>query len=79
MTKHLDNSLKIGCIGLGFMGRPIAGHLLKAGYEVHLYARRPEIFEGECKDLINQGAKIASSPADLAAQVDFLLTTVMVG
>ena len=79
MTKHLDNSLKIGCIGLGFMGRPIAGHLLKAGYEVHLYARRPEIFEGECKDLINLGAKIASSPADLAAQVDLLLTNVMAG
>ena len=79
MTENQHNKLKIGCIGLGFMGRPIARHLITAGYEVYLYARRPEVFNGDCKDLIDAGGHIASSPAELAAQVDIVLTNVMAG
>lgn len=79
MTDFQDDKPKIGCIGLGFMGRPIARHLISAGYEVYLYARRPDVFDGECKDLIDAGGHIASSPADLAAQVDMVLTNVMAG
>jgi 3-hydroxyisobutyrate dehydrogenase/2-hydroxy-3-oxopropionate reductase len=30
---------KIGFIGLGIMGRPMATHLLEAGYELHVYNR----------------------------------------
>ena len=33
---------KIGFIGIGVMGAPMAGHLLKAGYSVAVYARRKE-------------------------------------
>ena len=33
---------KIGWIGVGIMGRAMARNLMKAGYEVHIYARRPE-------------------------------------
>ncbi len=33
---------KIGFIGLGIMGLPMAGHLMDAGYEMHIYARHPE-------------------------------------
>ena len=29
---------KIGFIGLGIMGLPMAGHLMDAGYEMHIYA-----------------------------------------
>ena len=32
--------MKIGFIGLGLMGRPMAKHLLDAGHEMHLWARR---------------------------------------
>ena len=79
MTENQHNKLKIGCIGLGFMGRPITRHLITAGHEVYLYARRPEVFNGDCKDLIDAGGHIASSPAELAAQVDIVLTNVMAG
>ena len=30
---------RVGFIGLGVMGKSMAGHLLKAGYEVHVYTR----------------------------------------
>jgi len=70
---------RIGCIGLGMMGRPIAGHISKAGYDLVLYARRPEVFEGELKSLIDAGAGIAESPADLAARSDIVLLNVMAG
>ena len=79
MTENHHNKPKIGCIGLGFMGRPIARHLIHAGYDVYLYARRPDVFDGECKDLIDAGGHIASSPAELAAHVDMVLTNVMAG
>ncbi|XDZ66116.1 NAD(P)-dependent oxidoreductase [Alphaproteobacteria bacterium LSUCC0684] len=70
---------RIGCIGLGMMGRPIAGHVSKAGYELVLYARRPEIFKDELKPLIDAGASIAETPADLAARSDIVLLNVMAG
>ena len=79
MTDFQSEKPKIGCIGLGFMGRPIARHLISAGYDVYLYARRPDVFDGDCKNLIDAGGHIASSPADLAAQVDMVLTNVMAG
>mgnify|MGYP002517093808 CR=1 FL=1 len=34
--------MKIGLIGLGIMGRPMAINLVKAGYEVHVYDRKEE-------------------------------------
>lgn len=80
MIKLNDTSKpKIGCIGLGYMGRPIANHLIKAGYDVYLYARRPEVFEGECKSLIAAGAQSVSSMAELASLVDIVLVNVMAG
>jgi len=69
----------VGCIGLGMMGRPIARHLQKAGYELTLYARRPEAYDNELKHLIDGGAAIAQSPADLALRVDVILLNVMAG
>ena len=52
---------RIGCIGLGVMGRPIAEHLAKAGYPLTLYARRKEVFETDLKHLVDQGAAIAET------------------
>ena len=31
--------MKVGFVGLGIMGAPMAGNLLKAGHELHLYSR----------------------------------------
>jgi 3-hydroxyisobutyrate dehydrogenase-like beta-hydroxyacid dehydrogenase len=62
---------KIGLIGTGIMGYPIAKNLLKAGYPLTIYARRDNI-KKEFKVL---GADIALTPAELAAKcgIIFLL------
>ncbi len=63
---------KIGFIGLGIMGKPMTHNLLKAGYPVTVYNRsRPAMDE-----LQQSGATVAKSPADLAAQVDVVITCV---
>lgn len=38
--------MKVGFIGLGVMGRPMAGHLAAAGHEFHVWARRRQSAEG---------------------------------
>jgi len=55
--------MKIGFIGLGIMGRPMALNLLKGGHEVVVWARRAE----SMAPLAAAGARTATSPADLAA------------
>jgi 2-hydroxy-3-oxopropionate reductase len=63
---------KIGFIGLGIMGNPMTRNLLKAGYPVTVYNRsRPAMDE-----LQAIGATVASSPTDLAAQVEVVITCV---
>ncbi|MCG9059690.1 NAD(P)-binding domain-containing protein [Laribacter hongkongensis] len=64
--------MKVGYIGLGIMGRPCAENLLKAGLELVVWARRPE----SCTPLLAAGATLATSPADLARQVDVVVTNV---
>lgn len=63
---------KIGFIGLGIMGKPMAMNLIKAGYSVALYSRRPESLES----LIAAGAKGFASPKELAPHVDVIITMV---
>jgi len=67
----------IAFIGLGNMGRPMAGFLLKAGHQLRIYARRPEVFQNEAKHLIEAGAVACSSPAEAAQGADFIITNVM--
>ncbi|MFD2169177.1 NAD(P)-dependent oxidoreductase [Tumebacillus lipolyticus] len=62
----------IGWIGLGNMGRPMVSNLLKAGYEVTVYNRTA----GNAAPLVEQGAKLASSPKELAEQVELVITMV---
>lgn len=59
----------IGVIGLGEMGTPIAGFLLKAGYTVKGYDTR----EKQVSALVPQGLKPSKSPRDIAAGVDMIL------
>jgi 2-hydroxy-3-oxopropionate reductase len=64
--------MKIGFIGLGLMGRPMALNLLKAGHQLTVWARRPEAMQ----PLLAAGAKRAGSPAELAATVDLVISMV---
>jgi len=63
---------RVGYIGLGLMGRPIALNLLRAGYSVAVYARR----ESAAAPLIEAGASRYPSPQALAAQCDVIITNV---
>src|SRR5262245_6002002 len=60
----------VGMIGLGIMGRPMAKNLIKAGYPVVVHSRS----QGPVDELVGAGAKRGSSPKDVAAQVDVLIT-----
>jgi 2-hydroxy-3-oxopropionate reductase len=60
----------IGFIGLGIMGRPMARNLLKAGYPLVVHSRS----RGPVDEIAGAGAKVGSSPRDVAAQSDVLIT-----
>jgi len=63
---------RIGFIGLGIMGRPMARNLLKAGYHLTVWNRsQPGIDE-----LAREGASPAASPEDVAHQSDIVITMV---
>ena len=63
---------KIGFIGLGIMGKPMAKNLLKAGFDLTFYARRAEVIA----EMEAAGAKAASSSRAVAEQVDIVITIV---
>jgi 3-hydroxyisobutyrate dehydrogenase len=62
----------IGFIGTGVMGKSMAGHLMKAGYRVHVYTRTKEKAAG----LLANGAVWEASPASLAAASNVIFTMV---
>ncbi len=63
---------RIGFIGLGVMGRPMAGHLLSKGYPLTVFSRS----RGPVEALVTAGAREAVSPADVARQSDVIITMV---
>lgn len=64
--------MKVGFIGLGIMGRPMALNLLQGGHEVTVWARRAESMQ----PLFYAGAKAAASPAGVAAAVEVVISMV---
>ena len=62
----------IGFIGLGLMGKPMAANLLKAGYSVVVHNRS----QGPADELVAQGARKGTSPADVARQATRVITMV---
>jgi 2-hydroxy-3-oxopropionate reductase len=64
---------KIGFIGTGIMGKPMAENILKAGYELHVYNHRES---SKLKELVALGAIQASSPKELASRTDVIITMV---
>jgi len=63
---------KIGFIGLGIMGKPMASHLLDAGYELFVYDTHPENIE----ILSSKGATECKNCADVASKVDVVISMV---
>jgi len=60
---------KIGFIGLGIMGKPMAGHLIKGGHTLFLQTR-----SGVPKELLEQGGKACVSPKEVAQNADIIIT-----
>jgi 2-hydroxy-3-oxopropionate reductase len=56
---------KLGFIGLGIMGKPMAGHLIAAGHEVHLHSR-----SGVPRELTEKGGKPCGSAKEVAREAD---------
>ena len=63
--------MKIGFVGLGNMGHPMAKNIIKAGYEVHIYDLRSELGI----DLIELGAIEGASIKDIAVDADVVCTS----
>jgi 2-hydroxy-3-oxopropionate reductase len=62
---------KVGFIGLGIMGSPMAGHLIKAGMEVFLHSR-----PGVPSELVEAGGKACGSAREVAERADIIITMV---
>jgi 2-hydroxy-3-oxopropionate reductase len=61
---------RVGFIGLGIMGKPMARNLMDAGYELTVYNRSPE----KAEELGEGGATVAASPKEAAEQSDITIT-----
>ena len=61
---------KIGFIGLGIMGTPMAGNLIKAGYSVVVHNRS----RAKVDALVRAGASAATSPREVASAADVIIT-----
>ena len=62
---------KIGFIGLGIMGTPMAGHLIKAGHDVYLYTHG-----SVPAALVEAGGKACASSKEVAQNADVIITMV---
>ena len=66
----MADTATVGFIGLGVMGKPMAGHLLAKGYPLVVHSRSP----GPVEALVAAGATRAMRPADVAAQATRIIT-----
>ncbi len=62
--------MKIGFIGLGAMGKPIAANLVKGGLDVTVHNRS----QGKVQDLVALGATAGTSPANVTQGADVVMT-----
>lgn len=62
--------MRIGYIGLGAMGRPMAVNIVTAGHDVVVY----DLNENQTKILAQRGASVAGSPREVAEETDYVLT-----
>ena len=64
--------MKIGFVGIGIMGAPMALNLIKAGHELHIFSRSGK----RCETLIAEGAVREESPAAVASGCDVFISIV---
>jgi len=62
---------KVGFVGLGIMGTPMAGHLLAAGHELYAFDIRPVPAA-----LVEQGARVCGCGREVAEKSDIVITMV---
>jgi len=62
----------VGFVGLGIMGRSMAGHLLAAGHRLHVYNRSRD----KADELVARGAIWQATPGEVAAHADIVITMV---
>ena len=62
--------MRVGYIGLGLMGKSMARNILKAGFPLVVHNRSQAAVE----ELVKEGAVKASSPSEVASQVDVVFT-----
>jgi len=67
--------MRVGFIGLGAMGRPMASRLLAAGHELAVWARRSQ----SAAALQAEGATFCATPAELAARSEVVFTIITTG
>lgn len=65
--------MRVGFVGLGSQGGPMARRIAEAGYPLTLWARRPEALDA----FGDTGATFASTPAELAAASDLICVCVV--
>ena len=72
-SSNANSSLpRVGYVGLGIMGRPMAGHLLNAGYPLTVFNRT----RAKTASLAAAGAHVADSPRAVAEASDIIFTNV---
>jgi 3-hydroxyisobutyrate dehydrogenase-like beta-hydroxyacid dehydrogenase len=71
MNSLNNNNTRLGFVGIGHMGSRIAKRLLDHGYQVIVYNKTPEAAEA----LVEFGATVAASIAELASQADVVLSS----
>ncbi len=69
-TLELSMNVKVGFVGLGLMGAPMAENLLSAGFDVHVISRS----RGPIDRLVTKGAVHATSYRELAEGAKFIVT-----
>ncbi len=67
--------MRVGFVGLGAMGRPMALHLLRGGHALAVWSRRPE----SAQPLVDAGAMRCPTPAALAQWAEVVFSIVTTG
>ena len=64
--------VRVGWVGVGVMGRHMAGHLMNAGHSASVFSRTAS----KCQPLVDAGARLAASPREAAEGCDVVFTMV---
>src|SRR5271166_4675073 len=70
MKPIMQENDRLGFIGIGYMGRPIARRLLEAGFRVTVYDRDPN----KADELVRYGGTVAQSVSELSSSCNIVLS-----